>query len=147
MSKKALILIGLLFSFIVLGMFIFAYVYSTDEVEDVSTIQLTQLNDDATAEVVLNNELVLSQEFLLGTHSIKGDVSVPVGCYEYEQSYIIAESYPEQVTLTLEINKSNADCAVPLDALPIEFIIQASEQAVFTLRINDQQKPLTLMYE
>lgn len=147
MSKKALILVGCLFSSIVLGMFIFAYVYSGETKPSAITPINNQPSDLAAPENIIVSELVLSQEFLLNTHYISGAVPVPLGCYTFNQSYLVAESYPEQVTLSVQVEDSSVDCSSPIAELPLAYEIAASEQATFTFKINEEFVPLTLIYE
>ncbi len=86
------------------------------------------------------DSLVLQRSFSDGVHTITGEITLPTPCYQFSYDAIVAESFPEQVTLNFKVEPPDADVMCIQVVATKEFTIEvsASEQARFSARINGQ---------
>ncbi|MDQ6984989.1 MAG: hypothetical protein Q9M91_00570 [Candidatus Dojkabacteria bacterium] len=64
--------------------------------------------------------------------------SVPNPCYTYDTEVIIAESFPEQVTVNLDVNKpaEGLICTQVIEEVTINGSYQADENSTVRLKVN-----------
>src|SRR3989338_5561641 len=108
MNQRAIITAIILFALVVVGMFTFAYLKRaelakqqllTEEVVDVSTAYDYITRIDA------------KHFFVDGVHTIAGEIPMPTPCDLIDPTAIVAESFPEQVTIDFNIINNSDSCA------------------------------------
>jgi len=86
-------------------------------------------SDDGTVEDVLEVEHSYSD----GVHTYSGTVTTPTPCYTVDAMAVVAESYPEQITvditLTDQAEENGGMCTQVLDEKPFSVDVNASEEA------------------
>lgn len=100
---------------------------------------LTEVSDE-TVEVVptdggntpSDTTLSLSHEFSEGVHTYSGKIEVPAPCYSLEGTAVVAESFPEQITLILTRHAPEAGsaCIEVETTKTFSIAVPASEGAV-----------------
>ena len=75
-------------------------------------------------------ELTIEHTYSDGTHTYSGTVITPSPCYSVEAVAIVAESYPEKITINITLSAESADkCVEILDEQRFSIDVQASEEA------------------
>ena len=84
-------------------------------------------------------EIALTHRFENGTHIWTGTVDMPTPCAVLETGALVAESYPEQITLTLNVSEPvDTVCTQVVDVRSFEIRAGASEKATVTsVLVND----------
>ncbi len=89
--------------------------------------------------------ITAKHQFTNGTHIVAGEVNLPTPCYILTTDAMIAESYPEQVTLRF-VAKTNADtCAQVITTERFKINFTASENASIKATWNGKVIPLNLI--
>ncbi len=73
-----------------------------------------------------------------GTFHIAGTVSLPTPCHNLDVSSRVMESYPEQVVIDMIVTDAGNPCVQVIDERAWSVDVKASENAVFSVRINAQ---------
>lgn len=134
-------LLGFGFAVLVAGML--ALTLTTDE---------EQTRDDAEGDVVSDSApygidmIELSGRYADGTHELSGTLALPTPCHEVTSEVIVAESYPEQVTLALEVSESADMCAQVITEVPIDVSVSVAREARFRATVNGTPVALTISY-
>ncbi len=125
MNKKSIILAVIIFSLIVAGMFIFAYLKKTE---------ISQ------APVVVEKETVAYPEieridakhyFIDGVHTLVGELTMPTPCDLLEVNAVVMESFPEQIKVDFNVINNSQMCAQVLTTQRFKVSATASGEAVF----------------
>jgi len=85
--------------------------------------------------------VVIEHEYNDGVHTYSGIVVTPTPCYSVETMAIVAESYPEQITIdvTLVNDTEGSVCATVLDEKSFSVDVRASEEAKLVhVRVNGE---------
>ncbi|MDD4382285.1 MAG: hypothetical protein PHE21_03000 [Candidatus Dojkabacteria bacterium] len=100
---------------------------------DISTNTGTITQDDMT----LTYEYIQDNKW---TYTITGQLPNP--CYKTSVGTLVAESFPEQVTITLSIEKPdpNTVCTQVIQELNITGEFSASDQATISFKIDNQEE-------
>lgn len=110
----------------------------TDVLLDTTTtsgdVQIVQPSDVETSE----SGLVLSKRFVNDTHFLSGTLTLPTPCHYIASDYIVAESFPEQVQVTLTTQEAMDPCAQVMTDHTFEIIVQVSEHASFDVTLDGQ---------
>jgi hypothetical protein len=108
MDKRTLILVLSLFSFIVVGMFVFAYLKRAE------LAQLPVVTPPVDEEIELYPGItrIDAKHYIIdGVHTFAGEVVMPTPCDLLEVDAIVRESYPEQITLDFNVINNSEMCA------------------------------------
>jgi hypothetical protein len=137
--KKSLLLAG---SVIVLAVVVI-YFSSLSTGEDaqknpqrIDTDQVKFINDNRGA-------LKVEKNFSDGVHTYKGSLNVPTPCHDVLTEVTVAESFPEQVSIYLEVVDAGGICAQVITEKEFTVEFQASEQAIVTGYLHDEMILLT----
>lgn len=168
MDRKTLVLITILFGTIVLGMFAFAVMYGENaSVEPLRqparnitsepvAEPVGQPTDEPATQPVPTPEpnsprtdvlppqqpepaaVSLTSEYVDGTYTYSGTLTLPNPCYEVSPEVLIMESYPEQVAIELTVTPPQQDLMCIQVMHEHEFIAtaQVSELATVSVRVN-----------
>ena len=130
-----------LFLIIILGVFL---VFALRWVGNTDDSQAPLNNNELPATIP--EKITAAHTFAEGMHKIKGSLSLPNPCWQMTINAVIAESFPEQVTLDFTLTPPDKDiaCIQVIDDRSFEATFPASEQASISARINDNAIPLDL---
>ncbi len=129
MDKKGLILIGI---GLLLGIALLVYSYMTKQEDTI------EIPTDNRSEITKDN-FTLSYEYKgesKWTYKVVG--SLPNPCYKVSTEGIIAESYPEQVTITVTVEEPDPEemCIQVIQEYEYEGEFSASGEAKVTLQVK-----------
>jgi len=95
-------------------------------------------------EIVFNpGELSVDHFFADGVHTVDGTVDLPTPCHQLDHEVLVAESFPEQVSINFSTTKSDGLCTQVLTSKIFSLSFNASEEAVLSATFNGQ--PLRLL--
>lgn len=104
-----------------------------------SNTQKDTNNNDIQDKDTTNNTFILKKEYISeNSWEYKVIGQLPNPCYSANVDVLVAESYPEQVTINVTVIEPNSDqmCAQVITDFEYEGTIPASEQATFTLNVK-----------
>ena len=88
--------------------------------------------------------LTITRAYSDGTHTITGEVMKPTPCHELTYDVMVAESYPEQVTIAFTTMSSAEMCAQVITAEPFTISLEVAEAASFVITVNGKVQMLSL---
>lgn len=80
----------------------------------------------------------LTHEFEDGVHTISGVVVLPTRCHRIVTDTVIAESFPEQVTITISVPEDDGVCVQAIDERVFTTDVEVSRGASVVLRTQSQ---------
>lgn len=82
---------------------------------------------------------IVEESFQDSLHTLSGVVVVPTPCHQVTVSdVLIAESYPEQIRISLEVTSGSDICAQVITEKPFAVSFNASKEATITFLVNSQ---------
>ena len=138
-AHRGIILAVLVLLILIVGMFIFTYLKKNElnEVEPTST------------QTSLSNNLYSDIGTIQATHYIKdsdhvlvGTMLLPSACDILGWDVMVAESYPEQVTINFQTENYTQECIDTERAKEFKVLFTASKDAV--IRVKFEGRPVTL---
>lgn len=130
MNQKTIILIVCLFALIVAGMFIYAHLKKAELTEVVVTPTEQPVSEPVPYADI--TRIDAKHYFIDGTHTVVGEVIMPTPCDLLEAEALIAESYPEQVTIQFSVINTADTCAQMIT--PQRFKVDFTASAEATIR-------------
>ena len=73
-----------------------------------------------------------------GVFHISGTFSLPTPCHTLDVTSLVAESYPEQVSINMTVQDPGNPCVQVIDERAWSIDVKASEQATFRANVNGQ---------
>lgn len=138
MSNRTIVLFISLFGLIVVGMFLFAYLYQKN-IEPVAT-------PEPQATTTLNPYGITRIDgkhfYIDGVHTIVGELAMPTPCDLLTTQSMVAESHPEQVTFMFDVVNTSEVCAQVITYQRFKIEAIASDQA--TLEATFMGEPVAL---
>lgn len=143
MHHRTITLVVALFAVIVAGMFGFAYL-KNQELELAAEKQ-AQMNSPSVVAKKFSylEQIEATTQFADGVHTISGTLLLPTPCDELSVEAIVAESYPEQVTLQFSVGGVSDFCAQVMTEQPFSIVVTVSQNASFKATLQGQPIPLT----
>ncbi|MCR4283913.1 MAG: hypothetical protein NUV64_01155 [Parcubacteria group bacterium] len=90
--------------------------------------------------------ITAKHQFKDGTHTIVGEIDMPTPCHLLDWDVIIAESFPEQVTINFNsIYESRDVCAQVVTPQRFKVTFEASENAVISATLDGKKIILNLI--
>lgn len=104
-------------------------------------------NVDAGGGTPSDTVVSATRTFANSRHTVRGTIMTPTPCHALTHDVMIAESYPEQVTIQFSVNAPAGDmmCAQVIDEKDFTITFSASEQASIRATLNGE--PITLSFE
>ncbi len=90
-------------------------------------------------------EITAKHQWKNGTHIVAGDVNLPTPCYILNTNAVVAESYPEQVTINFVASTQGEACAQVVTTERFKVDFQASEKAIIKATWNGKPAKLNLI--
>ena len=102
---------------------------------------ITDIAPDARADITITAK----HQFKDGTHIIAGELNMPTPCHILDWETLIAESFPEQVTINFNLSTQAEVCTQVIT--PTRFLVefQASEEASIRATLNGERAELNLI--
>lgn len=90
--------------------------------------------------------LVVDWSYRAGRHTLVGVISTPTPCHGLHSDVIVAESYPEQVTVNFMISPPASDevCLQVIDQKPFNVSFEASRNAKIRATLNGEELDLMM---
>lgn len=115
-------------------MFTFAFLKKNELQNDVET---TQGSDSEPEVLYASISRVDAKHFYSdGLHTLVGEIAMPTPCDLLQSDVLIAESYPEQVTIDFSVINNADFCAQVVTPQRFKVEAQASEKATFSARLE-----------
>lgn len=133
--KHIHILLGAAFVVLVLilGYMFFVAPASAPVVDDTTP---RQTEDELAPPYVQQDSL--THTFEDGVHTIAGVVVLPTPCHRIVTDTVVAESFPEQVTITIAVPQDEGVCTQVIDERSFSVDVEVSRNATFTIRTGDR---------
>ena len=139
MSNRTIVLFVVIFALIIVGMFLFTYLYQKNT-------EPVPLPTDTQATTTQNNygitRIAAKYFYINGVHTIVGELAMPTPCDLLTTDATVAESFPEQVTFAFDVVNTTEVCAQVITNQRFKIDASASDQA--TLRATFMGEPVEL---
>jgi len=147
MNGKGLGLVGVLIAIIAAGAYFFAGDL-TAPIKDDDTISepkkpIFQSNDGQD----LSESIRVEHSYTKGTHFFSGEINLPTPCHVLEHSVLIAQSFPEQVTILFDTSTKSEMCAQVITPEYFEVSFKASEDAAVVMTLDGEDLPYVTVGE
>jgi hypothetical protein len=133
----------ILFVLIVGGMFSFAIMKQRELKEEL--VPQTPAAEEVPVRYPEVTRIDAKHFFVDGVHTLVGEVELPTPCDLLEASAIVAESYPEQVTISFNVINTAEFCAQVRTKQRFSVPVPASEGATFAALFMGRSVPLNLI--
>jgi hypothetical protein len=98
--------------------------------EDMNEVPVADTEEPVATEPEVFGEISITHRYEKGTHIWSGSIEAPTPCSSIETGALVAESYPEQITLELNtMEPAGVACAQVLTAHAFEIHASASPEA------------------
>lgn len=134
MNKKIIVVGIVAFLALIIGMFTFTYlkqselketpgdITGNDELQEVDPV------DDAYSNIT---RVDATHFYIDGVHTLVGEILMPTPCDLLEADMVVRESYPEQITLELDVINTAEFCAQVMTPQRFMAEVSASPDATF----------------
>ncbi len=125
MDKRTIALTVTLFALIVAGMFVFAYLKRSEQVQvviETPTAESDVLYPDVT-------RIDAKHFYNEGAHTFVGEIQLPTPCDLLEGAARVMESYPEQIVLDFNVINNADSCAQVITSARFYITATASDKA------------------
>lgn len=144
MPNKTAVLAIVLFAFIVVGMFVYAYLKNQEmKVEQTQTPPVTE--EEVTTPYDDITRIDAKHFFIDDMHTLSGEILMPTPCDLIETNVIVAESYPEQVTVEFSVINNADFCAQVMTPQRFKVEAKVSENASFRAMFEGRSVDLNLI--
>ncbi len=143
MQHRAIILSIALFVLIVLGMFAFVFIKQNEMSQTPApTDEIVETEGGKYADI---KRIDGKHFFIDGVHTVVGEVPMPTPCDLLEVDALIAESFPEQITLDFKVINNAEFCAEVITPQRFKVSASASEGATFKAMLQNRVVELNLI--
>lgn len=138
--RKGIIIAVVLFILIIAGMFVFAYLKKGEQ--EVTEVPDTTLEDQETTPYDYITRVDGTHYYIDGVHTVVGEIPMPTPCDLLEADIIVAESYPEQISINFNVINNAETCTQAVT--PARFMVEAPASAEATFSANFMGRPVEL---
>lgn len=142
MSHRAIVMCGALFVVIVVGMFTFSYIKKQELEEVAKNAQTRPEPQVAYADIT---RITAKHFFANNLHTFVGEIPFGTPCELLETSALVAESFPEQVTLDFNVINNAEVCAQVQTTQRFKIEANASSEAQIKARFMGREVELNLV--
>ena len=142
MDKRTILLVVSFFLLIVIGMFAFAY------------LKRTEITSVPVAETPVQEEKLpypgitridAKHYFIDGVHTFAGQIDLPTPCDLLEAETVVRESYPEQITIALNVINNSETCTQVVTTQRFMATATASAEAKVSATFMGREVELNLI--
>lgn len=132
MNRGAVIGAAALFVLLIVGMFVFAYMKRSEQIQEV--VEPTTTEEDTSTPYDHITRIDATHYYIDGVHTLVGEIAMPTPCDLLDYDVVIAESYPEQVTIDFVVINNAETCTQTIT--PARFKVEATvaEEATWSAR-------------
>jgi len=140
-GNKAAMIAIILFVIVIAGMFVFAFLKQNN------TNQPTENNQEQTDnDPYAGIERIDAKHFYIdGVHTLVGEIAMPTPCDLLNSKVLIAESYPEQITIDFTVINEADNCAQVVTPQRFKVSAEASPEASFKALFMGRPVPLNII--
>lgn len=142
LSQRAIIMAIVLFVLVVAGMFTFAFMKKQELSTDALPADTAPTQEVKYASI---SRVDAKHFFADGVHTLVGEMQMPTPCDLLQADALVAESYPEQVTINFSVINNAEFCAQVITGQRFLVTAQASEEATFSARLEGREIELNLI--
>lgn len=142
MNQKTIIAIIVIFTLLIAGMFVFAYLKKTEITQEDGSMQDQAQEDVKYASIT---RIEAKHFYIDGVHTVAGEIPMPTPCDLLDAQTVVAESYPEQITLDFSVINNAEFCAQQITPQRFKVSVEASEEASFNARFMGRDVELNLI--
>lgn len=148
MSQRTIILVVVLFTLIVVGMFAFAFLQRSDDAtrspEPATPADQAARPDPTEPELEYPSVTRITAKHFVedGTHTFVGEIPMPTPCDLIETDAVVRESMPEQIELQFSVINTADTCAQVVT--PQRFSVEAPASPEATVSATFQGRPVEL---
>lgn len=139
MNQRSIILFVILFFGLVAGMFTFAYLKRSEQVQ---VVTVSDEPDVATITRPYVSRVDAKHYVIDGVHTLVGTIDMPTPCDLLESTATVAESFPEQIRINFSVINNAEMCAQVIT--PQRFKVSASASNAATLTATWEGIPIEL---
>ncbi len=148
MNNTTITVASAVFLIVVAGLFGYTY-YQRMQLEDDAATQPVEQTDerpDANEGPYSYIERIDAKHYFIdGTHTLVGEVTLPTPCDLLQHDVMVAESFPEQITINFSVLNNAETCAQVLTTQRFMVEVKASENATFSARFAGRAVELNLI--
>lgn len=142
MHRNAVIITVVLFLLIIAGMFTFAYLKNREQAAAEPTPEPQQ--EEPTDRYGYITRIDGKHFYIDGVHTVVGEIPLPTPCDLLNADAMVAESFPEQITLDFSVINNAEVCAEVVTPGRFKVSATASEEATWSAAFNGRQVELNL---
>ena len=140
MNKKTIVIVVIL-AVLVIGLTLYWQFFGSNSVKNQGAQVINSQQNQEDTVIVTG-----VHQFKGGRHIIAGEVDLPTPCHVLNHTVIVAESFPEQVTIAFETETDGSDlCAQMITSSRYKVEFSASENAVMKATWNGAPAQLNLI--
>lgn len=143
MGHKGIIAAAIVLILLIGGMFMFAYL-ERKNIENEQTAPYTPPTDEEVPYPDITR-IDAKHFFIDGTHTLAGEILFPTPCDLLNWETMIAESFPEQVTISFTVTNYADTCAQVVTPQRFKVDFDASENASIRARFEGRAIDLNLI--
>ncbi len=125
--------ISLIIGIVLLG---FLYFFVSGEESSLHDVSVIDNNEPAVVK-----EIAVAHTFSVGKHSYIGEISLPTPCHGLKHEVMIAESFPEQVTIVFTTKSDAQECAQVTISEEFYVTFKADIAATVQMTLNGEKLP------
>ena len=142
MYPKNMVIGGVTFGLVVIGLFVLVYLGQRDVHRDEEPV----MNDGMMTEDPYGITRIDAKHFYIdGTHTLAGEIVMPTPCDLLDSEILIAESYPEQVMINFNVINTADSCTQVITPQRFKVSFEAAEAASIAARFMGKQVELNLI--
>lgn len=142
MSNRTIVLFVVIFALIIVGMFLFTYLYQ----KNTEPVTMPTDQSASTTQNTYGITRIDGKHFYIdGMHTIVGELAMPTPCDLLTTESIVAESFPEQVTFAFDVVNTTEVCTQVVTNQRFKVQAPASDQANLKATFMGQPVELNLV--
>lgn len=140
--RKGVIIAVVLFILIIAGMFVFAYLKKVEQ--EVVEVPDANVEDQEITPYDYITRVDGTHYYIDGVHTVVGEIPMPTPCDLLEADAIVAESYPEQVSINFNVINNAETCTQVITPARYKVEATASPEATFSANFMGRNVELNL---
>ncbi len=142
MNKKTITIIVVFFVVLVAGMFTFAFIKKAEITEE-SLVPIESPQPDIQYSSI--SRIEGKHYYIDGVHTVVGEIPMPTPCDLLEADAVVAESFPEQITLQFDVINNSESCIQQITPQRYKVSATASEDASFSANFMGRRVDFNLI--
>jgi len=142
-NRKAIMIAIVIFTLIVVGMFTFAFMKKSELNSETYAEPIVEVPSDTPYASVTRVDA--KHYFEDGMHTLVGEIELPTPCDLLEAESVVAESYPEQISIQFTVLNNARSCAQVVTSQRFKVSAPASKEATFSASFMGRSIQLNLI--